>query len=495
MNASVTHGADSTRLREIGDQLIAEGRRLREFEQQGSAQTAVLADAWSGQDSADFARDWDVARQRLEEAGALLQHSGAQARAQAADQDSASDGSDGSSPPVPGPKAPQRPPDVAANLQDRLEAMTPQERAAFLASDEFRDLATADPEGTKEALDQAFDDGLFEDDPQPYADYLEQYWIDQALREAGIDPAEWDPTQGFEGNEEIITKVYEYYGQLYLDNPDLSWAAMANMIGPSFAGGFADLGMMREIAQRVEQGAQVLPEPDRTLMRELASMSDEDLKFYETSLLSMQQEIFFDQGSMHQAYVDGGIEEIERMHAAGLVDDNALQAWEGIDSGDPDRVADGNHRLLWREQNQIIVDDYQNMYHHMPTGPAVTYGMTLIGAPTIPGARTFGEVFPVTVDVETAGPQNIPFTSRDNPLQGTVTVTTPLPNGNVADQSSRWALIEQDTWPAFTDLSEDEIRTIVESDFDTRLQEGRPSHNVDEIVLRLLRGFDVDARQ
>nr|WP_257910279.1 hypothetical protein [Janibacter limosus] len=41
----MTHGADSTRLREIGDQLIAEGRRLREFEQQGSAQIAVLADA------------------------------------------------------------------------------------------------------------------------------------------------------------------------------------------------------------------------------------------------------------------------------------------------------------------------------------------------------------------------------------------------------------------------------------------------------------------
>lgn len=40
MNASVTHGADSTRLREIGDQLIAEGRRHRELEQQGTTPEA-----------------------------------------------------------------------------------------------------------------------------------------------------------------------------------------------------------------------------------------------------------------------------------------------------------------------------------------------------------------------------------------------------------------------------------------------------------------------
>ena len=209
----------------------------------------------------------------------------------------------------------------------------------------------------------------------------------------------------------------------------------------------------------------------------------------------MQQEIFFDQGSMHQAYVDGGIAEIERMHAAGVIDDNAMQAWYGIDSGDPTRVDDGNHRLLWREQNQIIVDDYQTMYNHFPTGPAVTYGITLIGEPTIPGAQTFGEVFPVTFDVETPGPHNIPFTGIDNPLQGTVTVTTPLPEGNVADQSSRWALIEQDTWPAFADLTDEEIRAIVESDFDTRLDEARPVNNVDRIVARILSGFDADVRQ
>ena len=121
----------------------------------------------------------------------------------------------------------------------------------------------------------------------------------------------------------------------------------------------------------------------------------------------------------------------------------------------------------------LVVDDYQTMYNHFPTGPAVTYGITLIGEPTIPGAQTFGEVFPVTFDVETPGPHNIPFTGIDNPLQGTVTVTTPLPEGNVADQSSRWALIEQDTWPAFADLTDEEIRERMEEKREEQRREAR----------------------
>ena len=492
----LTHGADSDRLRAIGDALVTLAGRTRTVEGDGTAQAMLLAMHWTGDDADRFGQSWATARTRLAEAAELLDTYGGRARTQAAEQEAGSAGATGGGPPSSaGPRLPMTPPLAAADLYDELEDMTPQERADYLESDEFRDLAVADPEGTKEALDRAFDDGLFADDPVAYADYLEQYWIDQALQQAGIDPAEWDPSQGFDGNRDIVSAVYEYYGELYLANPDLEWAAMANMIGPSFAGGFADLDLARDVAQGVLAGSPLLPPPHAGNLAVLASLSDADLAFYESTLLSMQQEIFFDQGSMHQAYVDGGIAEIERMHAAGVIDDNAMQAWYGINSGDPTRVDDGNHRLLWREQNQIIVDDYQTMYNHFPTGPAVTYGITLIGEPTIPGAQTFGEVFPVTFDVETPGPHNIPFTGIDNPLQGTVTVTTPLPEGNVADQSSRWALIEQDTWPAFADLTDEEIRAIVESDFDTRLDEARPVNNVDRIVARILSGFDADVRQ
>ena len=358
----LTHGADSDRLRAIGDALVTLAGRTRTVEGDGTAQAMLLAMHWTGDDADRFGQSWATARTRLAEAAELLDTYGGRARTQAAEQEAGSAGATGGGPPSSaGPRLPMTPPLAAADLYDELEDMTPQERADYLESDEFRDLAVADPEGTKEALDRAFDDGLFADDPVAYADYLEQYWIDQALQQAGIDPAEWDPSQGFDGNRDIVSAVYEYYGELYLANPDLEWAAMANMIGPSFAGGFADLDLARDVAQGVLAGSPLLPPPHAGNLAVLASLSDADLAFYESTLLSMQQEIFFDQGSMHQAYVDGGIAEIERMHAAGVIDDNAMQAWYGIDSGDPSRVDDGNHRLLWREQNQIIVDDYQTM--------------------------------------------------------------------------------------------------------------------------------------
>ena len=43
--------------------------------------------------------------------------------------------------------------------------------------------------------------------------------------------------------------------------------------------------------------------------------------------------------------------------------------------------------------------------------------------------------------------------------------------------------------------ADEEIRAIVESDFDTRLDEARPVNNVDRIVARILSGFDADVRQ
>lgn len=497
--SGVTHGADVARLREISSGLTAQAEKVGSVEERGSAQLHRLLTTWLGPDAEEWQSRWSTARQQLTSASQMLTAFGALAADEADQQEAASGGTAGSGGAIPSTTAPGAPapanPPTAANLYDELAGMSEQERLDYLSSPEFRDRSLEDPAGTKEAMDRLYDEGLLDADPQLYSDYLQQHWQDEALREAGIDPEQWDPSQGFEGNREIITKVYEYYGQLYMDDPDLKWAAMANMIGPSFAGGFADLGMMRDVAQTIDAAGAHIPPPDGQIISELASLSDEELAFYEESLLSMQQEIFYDQGAMHEAYRDGGIEEIERMHEAGLVDDNAMDAWQDIASGDPERVDEGNHQLLWREQNQIIVDDYQDMQAHQPGGNAVMYGMTLIGEPSVPGARSFPEVFPLEVTMETPGPENIPFTPFDNPTQGEGTVTTPLPDGNIADQSARWALIEEDTWPAFAELSDEEIHEIVSSDFDTRLQENRPSQNVDEIAERILRGFDVDVEQ
>lgn len=292
--------------------------------------------------------------------------------------------------------------------------------------------------------------------------------------------------------------VYRYYADLYLENSDLQWAGMAAMVGPSFAGGFLDLSMIRDLARVVERfppGARPL---DRRAISIVAGLTDEDLEFYETTLLGMQQEIFRDQGTMHEAYRQGGTEAIREMYQAGLLDRATYDSWRGIDSGVPERVQAGNEQFLLREQLEIIEDDYQAMYRHPVTGPVVTWGMTQIGAPSIPGAVTYAEIDPLQVRVPTPGPRNlgIPFTpwQTDNPLQGDVVVDTPLAAGNVAQFEDRWRLIEEDTLPAYQRLlaeDPDLVEALLRADVGTRVDDYRLTSRVDDILHDLVTNWEV----
>ncbi|MFI8523419.1 WXG100 family type VII secretion target [Promicromonospora sukumoe] len=336
-----------------------------------------------------------------------------------------------------------------------------------------------------------------------------EHWTRQAAQDAGIDYLAWDPTLGADANRANIEAVYEYYADLYLNNPDLQWAGMAAMIGPSFAAGFLDLALMRDIAQGFEVGGEVLQHlpgglAQGALIEQVAGMTDDELRFYETSFLAMQQEIFHDQASMHAAYEHGGMEEIQRMYESGAMNEATFDAWEDIASGDPDRVAEGNTEMLRREQQEIIADDYDAMRDRPVTGEAMTYMMTVVGEASIPGAVTFGEYDPLQVSVETPGPENvgIPFTgiSTDNPLQGTVTITTPLPDGNIADVDQRWNYITADTLPAYQELLQNDpgrAEDILRTDVSDRIEEYRLTNpdRLGRIVDRLATNWDVDVDQ
>lgn len=300
--------------------------------------------------------------------------------------------------------------------------------------------------------------------PRDYQLALKRYWTATAMLAAGIDPAGWDPSLGAAANREIVEQVYTYYGQLYADSPHLLWAAMANMIGPSFAAGFFDLNLIQRYADAYGRtGAPGLPAG----MSELAHATAADLRFYEMTFLGMQKDIFVDQASMHEAYERGGLDAIREMAEAGIFDRSTLRAWELIDqgrqSGDWAAIAAGNKGLLRREQFDIVADSYDEMRAHPGTGEAMTFMMTLVGGPSIPGAQSFPDVFPLRVEVATPGPDRVgtprsvfgievPHLNIDNPLQGTVTIQTPFPAGNIADRVQRWELIEQDTLPAFLEL-------------------------------------------
>ena len=170
-------------------------------------------------------------------------------------------------------------------------------------------------------MDAAADSGLIDKNSPEYTDFLSSYWNQQAMLDMGIDPADWDTSKGTEYNWETIKKVYDFYGQAYLANPDLQWAGMANMIGPSFAGGFKDMAMLRDLAQQIaDNPASDIPLPMLDQIEQLAGMTDQEIRFYETSMLDMNKEIFLDQARQHQAYMNGGIEEINRLRDSGVID-------------------------------------------------------------------------------------------------------------------------------------------------------------------------------
>lgn len=386
--------------------------------------------------------------------------------------------------------------DLLRRLRDRAE-----KKYGGPAYDLLLELTTPSNDLTEvtEMLERARGLGL---EPHTYRETLEQYWFLEAAASAGIDVTQWEPSKGAAHNAEIIMAVYRYYGDLYLENADLQWAGMANMIGPSFAGGFLDLSMMRDMAKHFAQYPVGRLPFDREAFSALAGMTDEDLEFYETTLLGMQRDIFFDQGSAHEAYREGGMTAIKEMYEAGILDRATYESWQGIDSGDPERVQAGNEQLLHREQHDIIEHNYKKMYNHPPTGQVMTWVMTQIGAPSIPGAVSYADIDPWEVAMPTPGPRNIgiPFTpfQTDNPLQGDAVVETPLAAGNVAHFDDRWRLIRDDTLPAYQRLLRDDLdlaQALIGADVKTRVDEYRLAARVDDILVDLATDWEMRFEQ
>jgi hypothetical protein len=476
----VVYGADIAELRRLARSLDAASSQLRSIT--STLGSAIQTRAWHGRDADMFRSDWGGTHEPLlQRTLTELSRASHVLIANALDQEQTSSVTDGAA--GPGSR-------TSDELTDLLADMTPAERAAYLKSDEFARWAAEHPDAAKLALDAAVDDGVIPMNNKAYADFLSDYWNNKATDEMGIDPSTWDTSKGTEANWETIKSVYDFYGKQFLDNPDLQWAGMANMIGPSFAGGFQDMAAMRDIAQAIlDNPISDLPVPYLDQLEIVANMSDTELAFYETSMLDMNKEIFLDQARQHMAYENGGLEEVQRLADSGAITQTTADAWKKIDTGDPAQVAAGNTALLQREQNDIIANDYNAMRDHPLTGEAVTYLVTLAGEPSIPGAKSFPEVFPYQFTIESPGPENIPFTGMDNPTQFSTEITTNLPDGNIADADQRWALISKDTLPAYQDLLKNDpelAREIIASDFNDRTEAARPTSNIGPILERLL---------
>jgi hypothetical protein len=236
---------------------------------------------------------------------------------------------------------------------------------------------------------------------------IKERWLRQAFSKAEIDASKWVPSRGANSNRLVIEAVYTYYARLYLNHEQLRWAAMAALVGTSFYAGFRDID----------------------------SVPGHLLSFFETAFLEMQRQIFEDQAVMHEAYLTDGLAGIRGLADAGIIDSTTVAAWQQIDSGEPRNMNAGNLSLLFREQHDIIDRFYVSMRTHTGGG-AFTYAITVAGRPSIPGARSYPAVFPLSARASL-------------PADWGITLATPLADGNIATFGNRWGLIERDTFPAF----------------------------------------------
>lgn len=348
---------------------------------------------------------------------------------------------------------------------------------------------------------------------------IREYWLERGYERSGIDRDAWDPSKGAAHNAETIEAVYDYYADLYLEHPHLQWAGLANMIGPTFAAAFLDLDMLRDLARLID-GPDLEPPlwvpdvPDQMIppnpLSGLANISDEDLLYYESTFLEMQQAIFEDAAMMHEAYLGGGMGAIRDLRSAGVIDDRGQRAWELIDRGhrryDSAALAEGSALLAEREQRQTIQEHYDEMRTNRATGDAMTYAITLVGDPSIPGARTFAEYRPLEVSRTLRVPGAMVVESRFGPMvataggysETTFTLTTPLPDGDVSVSEDRWNYTLDEILPNYQDMLVNdpaEARRIIASPFGPRMDEYRLINRLGEIEAALRTDWHLDVEQ
>jgi hypothetical protein len=287
---------------------------------------------------------------------------------------------------------------------------------------------------------------------------LKEHWLNRALERAGIDRSRWRPAAGVDANRATIEAVYRYYGALCVEHPELQWAGMASLIGPAFYAGFMDVALLRLTGGDV---------------------------FYETTFLTMQKQIFEDQATMHEAYVTYGVLKIEELYRARIIDAATLEAWRQIDAGrrnsDLALVDRGNRTLLFREPFDIIDRFYlQMLRYHWPEGPAFTYLLTLAGAPSVPGADSYPERYPLTLVAR------LP--------RAAISLRTPLADGNIAVFANRWKLIDDDTLPDYLAFVRDhagEARALVATPISQRMTRYRLLARAGRLVAAALTRWDV----
>ena len=238
-------------------------------------------------------------------------------------------------------------------------------------------------------------------------------WLARALQSAGIDPAQWRPGDGFERNRSIVERVYCYYAGLFNRDQNLLWAGMAKLAG-------GEVYSALKLAQAYIDSNRPYSD-DSWVEAMLANYA----RVVQEALLDAQKAIFWDLAWQHQAFVKGGVAELETVRAAGA--DVPIDAWRDIASGDPGRIRQGNRALLLREQQVILAPFYQAI-RDIPDFDQIPAQMSLAARSPIPSGKPFHAV---------------------------------VPDGDITVFTDRWKWIETDMLPKYEQLTPARRRQLV----------------------------------
>lgn len=267
----------------------------------------------------------------------------------------------------------------------------------------------------------------------------------------GMDCAHWDTTRGVSCNDDFIQKGYAYYQHVFDEHPEVTWAGLAKLAGTTVYAAMQDIHLLRVVSKdkRLEFFNHMGLPPQ--IAERLANLPNEALDYFENQLAAMQKAIFTDLGWELEEYSSGGVEQMRRLYAGGLITPEEMQAWEDIGSGDPDRIKEGNKTLAYREQHDILQPFYDDM-KSKPFGDDITYLFGFMIDSPVPGGESFKSY--VGLGREITG---IPL-----PID--------VPVGNIATFDTRWKWITDAMYKQYNHLLDKDPKRIKDA-IDTPLTE------------------------
>ncbi|MGP3705822.1 hypothetical protein [Gordonia paraffinivorans] len=327
--------------------------------------------------------------------------------------------------------------------------------------------------------------------PKRYAALLYRLRLVQCTKESGIDLATWDPGTTLARCKPNMIKSYNYYRNFQLRHDELQWAGMGGLVGADFGSGIEDLelgkfiyelpgiaqlsrAIISNVGLRYGIAAQkALPSGLRAVATHADKITPNDLGWFVRKVLVMQKAIYQDMMTQHLTYVRTGLTGIREMHAAEIIDDRTMTAWEDVASGDSSRIARGNADLLRREQEYCVGTLWdQCRGYKNGVGEALTYMTTLAGSPSVAGVPALREFRPVKFTTDVAG-------------AGKTEVQLGIPSWDWSIFSERWTFVTSELLPRYTYQAKHDRAALnrqLTTPYEQLWNQSRPLYNIPRIL-------------